>query len=700
MKKNIETTFSNFNLRGKSFKGMDLKGADFSGSDIRGADFTEAILNEANFTNVQSGIRGILIPPIFLVLLVLLILSAIPVFAAFWWFPYFIIPEVASKTFFIPGIFVGLLFAFNVYLTIFSNEEQSLLIALNAFVPMFLILFSIVIGNPLLAIGIGVSSACILIGMVSTSAGAAIIVGVKVIAGKASTFVLVILAIISLYIICAEVPVAILEADKGMGVAQIIFDADYGMVQIRLTVLGGFISIVISSLIAYKNTFLYKNNWIMRLCVFFISIKGTQFRDADLTDADFSGAELKSTNFTDSIIIRTRWKDAKNLEWTRKGKSYLNYPEIRELLVTLKGDQKAYNKKLNLIGLNLKDASLNESKFNTSILNQSTFENARLTLAEFAGASLMYANLRNAVLKDSKLVKTHLDSADLRGAELTGACIEDWNITETTKLEGVDCDYIFLEQGVDQNGKKKRRQPANERRDFDEGEFSKYIVPLFNTLDLFHNKDANPHAIAITYDEVFNKPGIESEIISIEKKGDSILFRLNVSDEAIHSELAYNYEETYEQLKALPSSTLSMVILRNYNKEAALLSKQAEQIINPIINQKLLASENSTEIKGKVEEELIQLSTSIEFNKYNLKNFLQELRSAFLSDPNISGEIIEVSFEQLFSIVKSAQYPENLIFQQTAETAFLLLEGIIKNLPITAKPVAVFNKVYYETDKN
>lgn len=51
--------YSGQNLRGRSFEGELLDGADFSDADIRGANFSRASLVEANFTDARMGIRPI-----------------------------------------------------------------------------------------------------------------------------------------------------------------------------------------------------------------------------------------------------------------------------------------------------------------------------------------------------------------------------------------------------------------------------------------------------------------------------------------------------------------------------------------------------------------------------------------------------------------------------------------------------------------
>ncbi|MBD1999029.1 pentapeptide repeat-containing protein [Leptolyngbya sp. FACHB-541] len=47
--------FANQDLRNRSFKRKSLNGANFSGANIRGCDFSNALLREANFVQVRAG---------------------------------------------------------------------------------------------------------------------------------------------------------------------------------------------------------------------------------------------------------------------------------------------------------------------------------------------------------------------------------------------------------------------------------------------------------------------------------------------------------------------------------------------------------------------------------------------------------------------------------------------------------------------
>jgi uncharacterized protein YjbI with pentapeptide repeats len=130
------------------------------------------------------------------------------------------------------------------------------------------------------------------------------------------------------------------------------------------------------------------------------AIGGTSFRNADLTDADFTSATLKSTDFRNATLTRTRWHQTKKLDHVRPGTTYLQFPKVQQLLITGQVKDKNFDRQplrgVNLQGANLADAS-------------------------FIGADLSEANLQDADLSRAKLVQTQLDETDLTGATLTGA---------------------------------------------------------------------------------------------------------------------------------------------------------------------------------------------------------------------------------------------------------------------------------------
>jgi uncharacterized protein YjbI with pentapeptide repeats len=59
------------------------------------------------------------------------------------------------------------------------------------------------------------------------------------------------------------------------------------------------------------------------------AIGGTNFRNADLSQANFTGAKLKSTDFRKANLTHVRWYGAKMLDRLRSGDTNLKNTQIR-----------------------------------------------------------------------------------------------------------------------------------------------------------------------------------------------------------------------------------------------------------------------------------------------------------------------------------------------------------------------------------
>jgi uncharacterized protein YjbI with pentapeptide repeats len=65
-----------------------------------------------------------------------------------------------------------------------------------------------------------------------------------------------------------------------------------------------------------------KYAFVRRIAVTFAATGGTSFRNADLTDADFTFAILKSTDCRSATLTRTCWHQAKKLDRIRSETTY------------------------------------------------------------------------------------------------------------------------------------------------------------------------------------------------------------------------------------------------------------------------------------------------------------------------------------------------------------------------------------------
>ena len=295
--------------------------------------------------------------------------------------------------------------------------------------------------------------------------------------------------------------------------------------------------------------------WLRTMSITIAATGGTNFYQANLTDADFTGAVLKSTDMRKAILIRTCWRGVEKLDRVRPGNSYLKSLSLQQWLVG-KGTEKNFDKQ-DLRGVNLQGANLTE--------------------ASFIGADLCEANLQNADLSKAKLVQTQLDQTNLTGATLTGAYIEEWNITTDTKLDGITCDYIYMrlppekrpdwlklppEDSLNDNP---RRKPENWNRNFAPGEFADFIAPMVETLDLYHNQTVDPQLVAIAYHQLKeDNPDAQLELVSVEKKGknkDKLLLRSETTPQADHGALSTDYFSNLEYLKSLPPEAQQALLI-------------------------------------------------------------------------------------------------------------------------------------------
>jgi uncharacterized protein YjbI with pentapeptide repeats len=286
------------------------------------------------------------------------------------------------------------------------------------------------------------------------------------------------------------------------------------------------------------------------LAITICSIKGTNFQEADLTDADFTEATLGNTTFTKANLTRTCWRNARNLDTARVEGTYLENEKIRQLVVTGDGRDRNFD------GLDLRGCNL---------------RNADLTDASFIGAKLSEATLEGANLTRAKLVKAQLYGTNLTNAILTGACIQDWAISLDTQLEGIKCEYIYMRLETKEDPDPWRK-PDNRNEKFKDGDFTDFIAPIIKTqklyqtqnvdlrkvaenytiLDLFHYEGVDPSAAAIAFQKLVEKyPEAGLRVLSIEGRGnEKINFKAQVNDDISRSLLSQEYNEIYKQVQS------------------------------------------------------------------------------------------------------------------------------------------------------
>ncbi|MEH2158006.1 pentapeptide repeat-containing protein [Nostoc sp.] len=423
---------------------------------------------------------------------------------------------------------------------------------------------------------------------------------------------------------------------------------------------------------------------------------GTSFSKADLTNANFTAATLKNTNFAYANVTNTCWFQAKRLDRACVSATYLEKPQVRKLVITGQGQNKNFDRQ-NLRGVNLQKANLGD--------------------ASFIGADLSKANLQDADLSRAKLKQTQLDGTDLTGATLTGAYIEDWGITNTTKLHGVRCEYVFMRLPTKQNPDPLRK-PDKKKEVFEDGDFADFIKPIFDPLDLYHNQDVDPRAVAIAFKNLAeNHPKAELEIVAMEKRGDDkILLRAKTVAGSDKSQLSAEYFDDYNHLKALSQSRQLLLVekdqriisLENMVDTALKQPKfytQGDTNMSDISGINIEGSSNVSGIAGNssianlgtisnnVSIALNQLPDATDAEKPGIKELLSQLQDAIVQSTYLSEEDKTEALEQVKTLAEVGNNPQESTKQKTAKTAITMLKGIFTGLPAVASLVETTNKL-------
>ncbi|MEH2409218.1 pentapeptide repeat-containing protein [Nostoc sp.] len=433
-----------------------------------------------------------------------------------------------------------------------------------------------------------------------------------------------------------------------------------------------------------------KHSLVRNIAIAFAATGGTSFRGANLTGADFTQATLKSTDFRNTILICSCWHQAKMLDRVRPGLTYLQNSQVCQLLVTGQGQDKNFDRQ-DLRRINLKKANLAD--------------------ASFISTDLSEANLQDADLSRAKLKQTQLDGTDLTGATLTGAFIEDWGITNTTKLHGASCEYVFMRLPTKKDPDPLRK-PDNKQEVFEDGDFADFIKPIFDTLDLYHNQSVDPRAVAIAFKNLAEKhPEAELEIVAMEKRGDDkILLRAKTAAGSDKSQLSAEYFDDYNQLKALSQSQQLLLV----EKDKWII--RLENMITTALQQPnfytqgstIMPQDNSTNISagrdisgvinlGKISGDLTntigQLAESPQTDKPGIKELLTQLQQAISQSTDLPDEEKAEALEQVKTLAEAGKNPQESIKQKTAKTAITMLKGIFTGLPAIASLVEAGNKL-------
>jgi uncharacterized protein YjbI with pentapeptide repeats len=430
----------------------------------------------------------------------------------------------------------------------------------------------------------------------------------------------------------------------------------------------------------------------------------TSFRGSDLIEANFTKADIGYTNFRRANLRNVLWHQCQNISLANFGNITIENSRIQQLLTTLQGADQNYSQ-LDLSGINLKGACLQN--------------------ANFMGANLSISNLQDADLSGANLKQTQLDSADLTGAILTGAYIEDWRITVKTNLQGVRCEYVYMHFPT-KSKPNPLRKPDNDNEIFEDGEFSSFVKPYVDIIDLYHRQNFDPRAISIAFENlVQNHPEAALEIVAMEKRGQTD-FNLKVltTPTANKSELSQEYFADYSRIKELPTRVQLLLANARVVSLEQMIQKKLEQPTynirgnfmqeNSGINISGVADSNISgivggdnsgvvgqnmtgvaggDISGSVTNTINQLPDSSEPDKPGIKELLIQLQQAIeeTTELSVGEKVLLLEQVKVFADVKQTSEPEKRT--GLVQKAKLIFETILKVLPNTAKLAETCNKL-------
>ncbi|MBW4657452.1 MAG: pentapeptide repeat-containing protein [Drouetiella hepatica Uher 2000/2452] len=289
-----ERNFQRQNLRGKCFRGENLSGADFSGSDIRGADFTNAILEETQFVNVTAGLQKRQAT----ILLSLLFLFAVFLGSAAGW-----VGAFAEVRFFA-----------------FHQTEQANFAWIT---PIIIIGFTFVALTRSMAIGFSIFGLAFLVATLAALASSAaipiagniailVVVNAIVTSATAAMSALMVAAVMAF-----RITVALLLALAFVGsfaLVIVLTETFSPSSSINSAITVASIVLPLAGYIGWRTLKGDRKHTVTWLIANFLSTKwGTNFRGANLTNADFSRAVLQSTDFSKANVTNTRWDKC---QWT------------------------------------------------------------------------------------------------------------------------------------------------------------------------------------------------------------------------------------------------------------------------------------------------------------------------------------------------------------------------------------------------
>ena len=665
------------NIQGRSFKYQDLTGANFYKADIRGADFSNALLRGADFSHALIGTPGIWQIGLLIVTSLLAISSGLLLAAAGSFAVIFFAPNYLQEFSFIPA----LLFIILITLFIIISFKRNLVTALAsiviaiAFIGVIAAAFSLLQPSSFLfnlATGVLIAT----LGVPITVGGSLSVAGAIALANNISGVVtaLIITAVAGIVVLIWSIGIAVMG---GSGIAIVI----------------AWLLLFLGMYIGWQTvTGNKKFSLIKKFAIILTNIRSTSFRNADLTDADFTRARVKSADFRRAKLTRTCWRRVDGLSRARVDKTYLQDDKIRQLVVTGRGQSQNFGN-LDLKGLNLNSANLTNASFYSTDLSES--------------------NLTSCNLSQAQLIGTNLENANLTGSNLTEAAIDQIKINRNTKLEEVICSHLYMSINNSQDNELQRVPSKGE---FADDDFRQLIRSTFLTiLDIYHDRNVDQKASRLALESLVKEYQIPLQVLVIEEKNDQIIIKVETPEQVNPYQyflLSEYFSRYYQYLNS--NSEQPIKLEENEHKQLiGLISKLAEQKLedeerNIYLehDDSFLAAENMNmktdksrtlnintsggninasgagafnlgDINGNVANIINQGNPSQ--HKTSTYSLIEDLKSLIESESALTSENQQEIFEKIDILVEVAENIQNSAMQYQGRKAVTILKGMLIN---------------------
>jgi uncharacterized protein YjbI with pentapeptide repeats len=343
--------------------------------------------------------------------------------------------------------------------------------------------------------------------------------------------------------------------------------------------------------------FKFLRTWAIALAAY----RGTSFYNLDLSNVDFSDANLANSDFRASNLYRTILKGVAGLDLARIDSRYLDLENYKVQQLLTKGDRSDLNfQRVRLQGAYLQATDLREFDFTDAQLtgadlSKTDLRYSHFTQAQAAGVDFQHADLRNSMLMDANLTESEFQDADLRGsifvraqvaranfakADLTGICIEDWSVSSKTCFTDVRCDYIYRAY---LDGKPSDRYPAD--RDFEPGEFATLFAQPEDIVELIFKGEFDYAALSLAlYKLQAEASDLDLELKGIEQRGNLSVVKIKSGNHEINERLVRERLRSVYQVAShgeTVEATIKESIYRDYEETKNRLA-ESERLVRQL----------------------------------------------------------------------------------------------------------------------